>query len=740
MRHVTLPLAALLGTLVAWGDHSATTLGSILGTAASTLALDPAGNVIVAGATSSFQLPVTDGSTNPATNFSVSTDHGQTWHTLSNLPSGIATAFAIGPATWPAVYAVSAGNILKSLDGGAHWTPVSPVPGATSVTIDPTLPQVVYAGSSAGIYKTSDGGATWSNIGAAIAKPGALPLYIAIDPFHPDIIYTHVVFADYRTFDGGKTWSNYVLPGVGNNGTSAGAPAFDRLQPGVIYATGGKGIFRSADGGLTWVQLNTPFTYGGPITVSAAAPGVLWVRDQDTNVYRSNDRGLTFTLLQAAPRNEFQIVVDPSNPSILLTDRHRSTDGGATFQPLSQARGGAIQFDASVPGRALAMSYPGSNGFVAKLDASGQKILFATYLGGFNGANVTGVATDSTGNIYVTGSTLSTDFPVTANAVQSTPPLPLDNNSFAAKFDPAGNMLYGTYLPAISATFPLAVAVDAQGNAEIAGQTLPSGSPADCFFTKLSADGSQALVNTNLAHMNCAKAAFDPEGNGVAVGYSADNSFTVTSDAVQPTLKGSINTVVVKFDPAGKVVYASYLGGSGSDSATAVAFDGDGNIYVTGSTTSKDFPTTEGAYQASFTANCPYATDSIATGLIGSIPITINQNSFVTKLDRTGALVYSTYLGGNCKDTAYSITVDSGGDAWVTGSSDSSTFPQVWPLDGSAASTSYQGFVTRFAASGNWVWRSSYVSGNITQALATDAAGNAYLGVGNRVLKVTPQP
>ena len=109
-------------------------------------------------------------------------------------------------------------------------------------------------------------------------------------------------------------------------------------------------------------------------------------------------------------------------------------------------------------------------------------------------------------------------------------------------------------------------------------------------------------------------------------------------------------------------------------------------------------------------------------------------------MDHSGALVYSTYLGGNCKDTAYSIAVDSGGDAWVTGSTDSSTFPQVWPLDGSAASTSYQGFVTRFAASGNWVWRSSYISGNITRALVTDAAGNAYLGVGNGVLKVTPQP
>jgi photosystem II stability/assembly factor-like uncharacterized protein len=715
----------------------------MLGSPPSALALDPAGNIIVAGITSSFQLPVTNGSTNPSTDFAVSTDHGQTWHPLSNLPSGWATAFGIGPASWPAVYAVSAGNIFKSLDGGTGWTPVSPVPGASSVTIDPTRAQVVYVGSSAGIHKTTDGGATWSNIAAAIAKPGAPPLYIAIDPFHPNSIYTHIVFTDYRTFDGGKTWSTYILPGVGNDGTSAGAPAFDPLQPGVVYATGGIGIFRSADGGQTWVRLNTPFQYGGPVTVSAAAPGVLWVRDESGNVYRSNDQGLTFTLLQAAPRNEFQFVVDPFNPSIVLTGGHRTADGGATWQTLSQGRGGTSQFDASVPGRAIAMSSnPGYAGFVAKLDATGQKILFAAYLGGFNGATVNAVTTDSAGNFYVTGRAGS-DFPMTANAVQPTPPAPNSAGSFAfaAKFDPTGNPIYATYLTVLNSPLPRAIAVDAQGNVEIAGQTFVSQyEAADCFLTKLSADGSHALVNANFARMNCDSAAFDAAGNGVAVGYSADAGFPVTPDALQPTLKGSSNAVVVKFDSAGKVVYATYLGGSGSDAATAVAFDAEGDIYVTGTTKSKDFPTTEGAYQTSFSANCPYATDSIATGIVGGIPITVNQNSFVTKLDRSGVLVYSTYLGGNCKDSIYAIAVDSGGDAWVTGSTDSSTFPQVWPVDGWTPGSSYQGFVTRFAGSGTWVWRSSYVSGSLTQALATDAAGNAYLGVNGGVLKVSPQP
>jgi hypothetical protein len=594
---------------------------------------------------------------------------------------------------------------------------------------------VVYATNPAGIYKTTDSGASWANIGPPFAN-GQTPLYIAIDPFHPDTIYTHIVFTDYRSFDGGKTWFTYILPGVGNNGTSAGAPAFDPLQPGVIYATGGIGIFRSGDGGQTWVRLKTPFDYGGPVSVSPAAPGVIWVRDLEGRLYRSDDQGATFTLLAAAPG--FQFVVDPSNPAILLTDGYRSTDGGATWQPLSLARGGGIRFGAGAPGKALAMSQPGYDGFVAKLDPTGQKILFATYLGGFNGANVTGVTTDSAANIYVTGTTASADFPVTAGAVQSTLPAP-GINTFAAKFDPAGNLLYATYLPAPGSTFPVAIAVDAQGNTEIAGLTFLSGNPSDCFFTKLSADGSRALVNTNFPHMSCARVAFDGAGNGVAVGTTSDAGFPVTPDALQSTPRGSSDAVVFKFDPSGKVVYATYLGGSGGDVATAVALDSDDNIYVAGNTKSKDFPTTEGAYQTAFTGDCPYPTGYI--GVFGpgiQIPVTVNQNAFLTKLDPNGSPVFSTYFGGNCNDSIFALAVDAGGNAWVTGVTDSSTFPLVWPVDAPSLD-SYKGFVTRFAASGAWLWRSSFLGSLPAQGLSIDAAGNAYFPVSNGVLKVTPQ-
>ena len=729
-----LTVIALVCSFAAWGENSAAKVGNILGANVNAVALDPAGNIIAAGSTASFQFPVTNGTSNPCTNFVVSTDDGATWRTLSNLPTGIAYTFAIAPPDPRIVYAGGVSGVFRSQDGGASWTAVSPVPlGLASLTADPTRAEVIYGSNSTGIFRSSDSGVTWSNIAPFVGAFQMAPLYLVIDPFHTDVLYTHVVFQDYRSFDGGKTWSTYTLPGVGNDGTSAGAVAFDPLQPGVIYATGGQGIFRSGDGGQSWVRLNTPFTHGGPVTVSAAAPGVIWVRDLLGALYRSTDQGQTFTTLAAAPRNEFQLVVDPANASILLTEGHRSTDGGGTWQPLALARSGIIRF-ADKAGHVLAAANPGGDGFVAKLDPAGEKILFATYLGGFNGASISAIATDSAGNFYVAGATLSSDFPVTAGAAQSTAPA-AGNNSFAAKFDTSGTLLYATYLPSDTPGFALAIGVDQQGGAGIV-----SSSPGRCVFARLSPDGGSMLARASFEHFACSAAAFDADGNGVAVGLSPDGAFAATSDAIQPAPRGSHNSTLVKFDAAGQVQYATWLGGSAIDTANAVAFDSAGAIYVAGITKSKDFPVTDGAYQTRFTADCPYATGSVPTGFIGGIPVIENQNGFLTKLDAAGSLVFSTYIGGNCNDTIYAIAVDAGGDAWVAGVTDSSTFPLVWPLDAYTLNP-YKGFATRVAGSGTWLWRSTFLSGIPSKALALDAEGNAYLGISTGVLiKVGGQP
>jgi hypothetical protein len=202
---------------------------------------------------------------------------------------------------------------------------------------------------------------------------------------------------------------------------------------------------------------------------------------------------------------------------------------------------------------AFQTSYAGNGDtFVSKLDASGSALVYSTYLGGSGeDANVGGgsrIVVDSTGNAYVTGTTLSTDFPTTAGAFQSTSlGLP---DSFVAKVSVTGSGLtYCTYLGGSSSEYGFGIAVDSAASAYVTGFT-----------------------------------------------YSTD--FPITPGAFQTALAGGVNGFVAKVDPVGSsLIYASYLGGSGFAGTTAIALDPTGNAYVTGYTYSSDFPTTGGAFQ-----------------------------------------------------------------------------------------------------------------------------------------------
>jgi hypothetical protein len=231
--------------------------------------------------------------------------------------------------------------------------------------------------------------------------------------------------------------------------------------------------------------------------------------------------------------------------------------------------------------------------------------------------------------------------------------------------------------------------------------------------------------------------ASDNTGNTVFAGSSA-GMFQSASTAFQAASNGKTNAIVGRLDPQGNLISATYFGGSANDAATAVALDNAGNVYITGVATSKDFPVTPGAFQSTFSANCPYPTSFISTGIV-SIPVVSNQNAFVTKFNSTASSVlYSTYIGGNCHDAAGAIAVDNNGDAWITGSTDSSTFPQIWPVDAPPVPQGYTGFAVRIADSGAWLWRSSFFSIQGTRALAVDGAGNGYFGGGATALIQIP--
>jgi hypothetical protein len=221
--------------------------------------------------------------------------------------------------------------------------------------------------------------------------------------------------------------------------------------------------------------------------------------------------------------------------------------------------------------------------------------------------------------------------------------------------------------------------------------------------------------------------AVDPSGYVYLVEDEVTSTgYPTTPGAYQTASKGQHNVVIFKMNQAGTApVFATYLGGSGHDWGIAIAADGAGNCYVAGQTDSPDFPTTPGAFQ---------------TALAGSPPAANESNAFVTKLNPSGsALVYSTYLGGShfpsswTSDTAVAIAVDGAGNAYVTGSAESTDFPTTPGAyqavnHGGVGFNGYDAFVTKLNPAGTALVYSTFLggsSGDATTSIALDGAGEA---------------
>ena len=338
----------------------------------------------------------------------------------------------------------------------------------------------------------------------------------------------------------------------------------------------------------------------------------------------------------------------------------------------------------------------GYDAFVAKLNASGSALVYSTYLGGGGNDGPEGIAVDSSGNAYVTGSTDSTNFP-TMNPLQPTFGGPLGGvvgaDAFVTKLNASGSALvYSTYLGGSGNDGANAIAVDSSGNAYVTGSTSSTDFPTmnplqpanggngDAFVTKLNASGSALVYSTylggsldDLGH----DIAVDSSGNTYLMGMTSSTNFPVMNP-LQPTLGGSYDAFVAKLNASGSaLVYSTYLGGSGVENGNAIAVDSLGNAYVAGETNSTNFPTM----------------DPLQPTLGGF------YNAFVAKLNASGsALVYSTYFGGSGYDSANRIAVDSSGNAYIAGFTTSTNFPTMNPLQPANAGGAHDAFVAKFAA------------------------------------------
>lgn len=324
-----------------------------------------------------------------------------------------------------------------------------------------------------------------------------------------------------------------------------------------------------------------------------------------------------------------------------------------------------------------------SDGFVVKLDATGSALTFSTYLGGDGIDTANGVAVDGAGSAYVTGYTRSTDFPATAGSFQPNYAMNATNagDAFVAKLSISGSALaYATYLGGSGDDSGNAIAVDALGNAYVAGThggnfpVTPATwqtSRGHIFATKLDPAGADLVYSASFGGSDLEEGrgiAIDGDGNAYVTGWTASIDFPTTVGAYQPVLAlrlrepgphepPTTDAFVTKINAAGSApVYSTYLGGNDFDYGAAIAVDTGGNAIVVGATWGANFPTTIGAFQPAF----------------GGGP----TDAFVTKLHFTGAaLVYSSYLGGIGDDPAKGVAVDADGNVYVTGWTSAPNFP-----------------------------------------------------------------
>jgi len=358
---------------------------------------------------------------------------------------------------------------------------------------------------------------------------------------------------------------------------------------------------------------------------------------------------------------------------------------------------------------------------------------YATFLGGSADDDGNGIAVDSAGNAYVTGTTFSTDFP-TVNAIQST--FHGGRDVFVTKINADGTALgYSTYLGGSGSDFGIAIALDSAGNAYVSGTTDSTDFPTvnafqstnhgntDVFVTKIAANGAALIYSTYLGGSGndrggCCNGfgpeiALDSTGNAYLSGTTDSTDFPI-KNAIQPVYGGGeADAFVTKFRSSGALVYSTYLGGSQRDEADAIAVSSTGAAFVTGWTGSTDFPI-KNAFQSTNHGGTDHG----------------DADAFVTKINPVGsALVYSTYLGGNDFEQGFGIAVDSNGNAYVTGVTWSADFPTANAIQPTLPAGSHA-FVTKFKPTGSAVVYSTYLGSSGSDhgyGIKADASGNAYV-------------
>jgi Beta-propeller repeat len=328
----------------------------------------------------------------------------------------------------------------------------------------------------------------------------------------------------------------------------------------------------------------------------------------------------------------------------------------------------------------------GKDAFIAAIDPTrfgGPSLRYLTYLGGSRDDAATAIAVDASSNIYVTGTTNSSDFPLSGNSVQtalalSTSASVFNTDAFVCIISQNNGLVYSTYFGGTGDETPYGLGLDAKGLIYVGGTTTSTDmpvtanavqavnwGPSDIFFLKLDVNATTPDYASYLGGED------EDDGRGLAVApnglvYFAASTlsteFPMAGFVYQGSPKGTENLVIGVMDMtqsgASSLVYSTYVGGSAIDEVRQIALDANGKLLVTGWTVSPDFPVTANALRSQYGGS---------------------GNAFVLRVNPAAPpatfLEYGTYLGGSGGDVAYAVTSDKAGTIYVAGYTLSLDFP-----------------------------------------------------------------
>ncbi|MCJ7515588.1 MAG: SBBP repeat-containing protein, partial [Dehalococcoidia bacterium] len=517
----------------------------------------------------------------------------------------------------------------------------------------------------------SDIALAYSGIDRLTLQGGQLVAGTPLEEIKQSHLYIYQQIGERKVvIDGAFTLVNRNTYGFKVADYDAGYPII--IDPTLIYSSFFGGAYNDFGIGITVDSSGCAYITGGthsidfPVKNACQATGggtALDVFVAKIDTIKSGDDSLIYSTYLGGSENDAgdKIAVDSSGCAYI------SGGTGSTDFPTQNAY--------------QAASGGGSDVFVTKLSATGDVLLYSTYLGGSARDARGGIAIDSSGCAYISGTTGSTDFP-TLNAYQAA--IAGGSDAFISKLNASGTALvYSTYLGGSAMESAVDVDVDANQCAYIAGITTSTDFPImnpfqtdqggpDIFITKLNAAGSALVYSTYLGgsgydgYVGSSKRggtifggiAVDQAGCAYVAGLTTSTDFP-TRNAYDSTLRGPRDAFITKLNTSGSALdYSTYLGGSDGDWAQDIAVDSSGYAYVTGVTKSKDFPTRS------------------PLQVLGEYS---EGDPFISKIDTeasgTSSLIFSTYLGSTVYDGGYGIAVDTSGYTYVTGFTSGADFP-----------------------------------------------------------------